>query len=436
MRDRSPEALLLLVAAGLLLGACRPARNAGATAAGGLACAGDNGGITLPAGFCATVFADSVGGARHITVAANGDVFVALNGSGPSVVALRDENRDGHADVKQYFGDVSGDRGEQFAGIQMRDTLLYVDAVTAIVRYRVPRASLRPAGSPDTIVMDLPTGGHGARNFTLDPTGTTLFVNVGSQTNSCQVRDRSLESPGHDPCAELETRAGIWQFSAHRLHQRQRDGVRFATGIRNAMGLAVNPVNGLVYATQHGRDQLAQNWPKLFTVEQSAENPAEELLQVNRGDDFGWPYCFYGVDRKARVLAPEYGGDGTAIGRCAAKKQPIAIFPGHWAPMSLVFYEGTQFPARYREGAFVAFHGSWNRAPLPQAGYRVAFVPMANGRPSGGFETFADGFPGVDLAVGAYHRPVGLAQAPDGSLFITDDAGGRIWRVGYSGAGR
>ena len=132
------------------------------------------------------------------------------------------------------------------------------------------------------------------------------------------------------------------------------------------------------------------------------------------------------------MLAPEYGGDGKQVGRCKDKQEPLVAFPGHWAPDGLTFYAGTQFPERYRGGAFVAFHGSWNRAPLPQAGYRVAFVPFKNGKPVGGYETFADGFWKEDPA-GPKHRPVGVAVGPDGSLYITDDAAGTIWRVMYRG---
>ncbi|HEX8905549.1 MAG TPA: hypothetical protein VF771_11935 [Longimicrobiaceae bacterium] len=130
------------------------------------------------------------------------------------------------------------------------------------------------------------------------------------------------------------------------------------------------------------------------------------------------------------MLAPEYGGKGSEVGRCARMKAPLVGFPGHWAPESLVFYTGTRFPARYRGGAFIAFHGSWNRAPLPQAGFRVVFVPMSGGR-AGTYETFTDLTPAGGGRPA--HRPMGLAVAPDGALFLTDDAGGRIWRIVYRG---
>jgi glucose/arabinose dehydrogenase len=130
------------------------------------------------------------------------------------------------------------------------------------------------------------------------------------------------------------------------------------------------------------------------------------------------------------VLAPEYGGDGQQAGRCTGKKDPVYAFPGHWAPNDMLFYTGTQFPARYRDGVFVVFHGSWNRAPLPQQGFNVVFLPMRDGRAAGDFEVFADGFTGGNNAQAA-HRPTGIAQGPDGSIYVTDDVAGRIWRILY-----
>jgi glucose/arabinose dehydrogenase len=137
--------------------------------------------------------------------------------------------------------------------------------------------------------------------------------------------------------------------------------------------------------------------------------------------------------QKKLVLAPEYGGDGgKAVGECAQKRTPVAFFPAHWAPNALVFYNKTQFPAKYRGGAFIAFHGSWNRAPFPQQGYNLVFVPFARGRATGQYEVFADGFAGATKAPDrAAHRPSGLAVGPDGALYISDDTHGRIWRVTY-----
>jgi glucose/arabinose dehydrogenase len=417
----------IVVAIALLLTACHPSIRSAQQGARPV-CDADNGGITLPRGFCALVVADSLGPARHIAVAPNGDVFVAIRNTREAkgaVVALRDTTGDGRLDVRERFGENGG------SGIAVRGTDLFFGTDDAVLRYRIQGASLRPSGSVDTIVGQLPMGrSHNAKTIVVR--GNDLFVNVGSPSNSCQLQDRRPQSPGQDPCPELETRAGIWRFDANRTGQTQGDGERWATGIRNAVAITIDS-SGTVWVAQHGRDQLVQNWPAHFDTTESAELPAEELLRVARGDDFGWPYCFYDGFARRKVLAPEYGGDGQQAGRCASVKQPVAAFPAHWAPNGLVFYQGGQFPARFRGGAFIAFHGSWNRAPRPQGGYNVVFVPFASGA-AGPHEIFAAGFAGDSMQpAGARHRPVGLAVGPDGSLYISDDRGGRIWRVFWRG---
>jgi len=250
--------------------------------------------------------------------------------------------------------------------------------------------------------------------------------------------DRERGSPGVDPC-DMSRGGGVWRYRADKLNQRFSADRQFATGIRNAMGLAFSN-DGKLWATQHGRDQLHYLWPATFPEPAyEGANPGEELMQVNEGDDFGWPYCYYDVDLKTLVLAPEYGGDGRKTAQCSGKTQPLMAFPGHWAPNDIVFYTGNQFPSQYKGGAFIAFHGSWNRAPLPQAGFRVVFAPFRFNRPVGTYTTFADGFnpnPGPGRAPQGTRRPTGLAQAPDGSLFLTDDSGGTVWRITYRGTPR
>lgn len=425
------------------VGADSTAATAAAPAA---TCPDTSAGLTLPTGFCATIFADSVMNGRHAVVASNGDVYITVEGTAPSpekqmsgadkgtapysFAALRDTNHDGKADIVKHVGSLGN------TGIGLSNGYLYVDEGKRIVRYARPDSQLVPTAKAEVVVEGLPLSpGHRSRDFVIGSDGA-LYVNVGSATNSCQKKDRANESPGIDPCTELTTRAGIWRFAANKVNQRFSPSARYATGIRNAMGIAFGP-DGKLYATQHGRDQLYGNWQKTFPdPKYSADNPAEELLQVNQGDDFGWPYCYYAVDQKKLVDAPEYGGDGKKTDRCANRKEPVAVFPGHWAPMSLLFYNGSNFPARYRNGAFIAFHGSWNRAPEPQEGYRIVFQPMNGSSASGNFETFANGFAGVpsaELQPGtARHRPVGLATGPDGALYVTDDMGGRVYRITYA----
>jgi glucose/arabinose dehydrogenase len=397
-------------------------------------CDPEDAGLKLPPGFCAQVFADGLGRPRHLVVAPNGDVFAARRGSrrgggAVGIAALRDTDGDGVADVVKRFGEKGG------TGIALYGGYLYFGADDAVLRYPLPAGSLEPSGPPETIVSGLPaTRSHRAKSIAITPDGT-LFVNIGAPSNACQVADRQAGSPGQDPCPELETRAGIWKFDANRPGQTQAHGERYATGLRNVVALALDPVGGGLYGVVHGRDQLYDNWPELFTQEQSAEKPSEEMVKIEAGDDFGWPYCYHDPELGRRVLAPEYGGDGKKVGRCAGIKEPIAAYPAHWAPNALLFYTGEAFPERYRGGAFIAFHGSWNRAPLPQGGYNVVFQPFGDDRrPAGDWEVFADGFAGSDVSPGgAKHRPTGLAQGPDGSLYVSDDKGGTIFRIVYTG---
>jgi glucose/arabinose dehydrogenase len=352
------------------------------------------------------------------------------------VVALRDGDGDGRAEQVERFGSVHRDgKAGGGTGIAVHGDALYVEVDDRIVRYRLG-SGLRPAGAPETVLGGLPMDGdHPMHPFAIAPDGS-LFVNSGSASNACQVKNRAPFSPGRKPCGELATRAGLWQYDAAGTGQRFSAAARYATGLRNTVAPAVNPADGALYAAVHGRDQLSGNWPKLYTEEQNNELPAEVFARVEKGDDFGWPYCYDDPALGKLVLGPEYGGDGKEVGRCAEKKPPVHAFPAHWAPIAVLFYTGDQFPDRYRGGAFIAFHGSWNRAPEPQAGYNVAFLPFEGERPAGEFEVFADGFAGsAKDPRNAAHRPTGLAQGPDGSLYVADDQGGRIWRILYTGDG-
>jgi len=407
-------------------------------------CAPGNGGLSLPPGFCATIFADNLGHARHMAVAADGTLYVNTwsgryyrNSPPPKggfLIALRDTNGDGVADDVHRFGDTPEQGSAGGTGIALYKGALYAEMNDRIIRFALTPGSPVPSGPATTILSGMPlTGDHPMHPFVIDQTGQ-LFVNSGSPSNACELKNRMPNSPGHEPCTQLETRAGIWLYDANKADQHFSPAERYATGIRNSGGQAFDSA-GRLFATQHGRDQLSQNWPSLYRPEQGPELPAEELLQVSKGDDFGWPYCYYDGFQKKLVLAPEYGGDGKNVGQCADKKGPVAAFPAHWAPNGLLIYGGQSFPNAYRGGAFIAFHGSWNRAPAPQDGYNVVFQPLADGQASGQYILFADGFAGAVKDPGqAQFRPSGLAMGPDGALYISDDVHGRIWRVTYKGA--
>jgi mono/diheme cytochrome c family protein len=269
--------------------------------------------------------------------------------------------------------------------------------------------------------------------FIIDGKGS-MYVDVATATNACQSQNRQPGSLGANPCTELETRGGIWRYDANKTNQRFSPAARYATGIRNAEGFSFDS-SGNLFVTQHGRDQLHANWPKLYKPEEEATLPAEELLLLKPGGDYGWPECYYDGVQQKLVLAPEYGGDGgKRVGVCANKIGPVAPLPAHWAPNAMVRYDKQEFPTRYRNGVFIAFHGSWDRAPYPQGGYNVVFQPLAGNRASGNCEVFADGFAGpIENPAGAAYRPSGLAVGPDGSLYISDDIHGRIYRIVHQG---
>jgi glucose/arabinose dehydrogenase/mono/diheme cytochrome c family protein len=412
------------------------------------ACPQDDSGLKLPPGFCATVFADGIGHARHLAVAQNGVVYVnTWSGSyyppnetpheGGFLVALQEKNGSGKADVIERFGETAKTGGAGGTGIGLYNGSIFAEINDRIVRYSLPPGSLVPPGPPITVVSGLPLGGdHPMHPFYIGSDGF-LYVDVGTASNACQLKNRTLQSPGAQPCEELETRGGIWRYSAKKTDQKFSPADRYATGIRNAEGFGVDPGGHRVFVTQHGRDQLHANWPALYKPEEEATLPAEEVMLLKQGGDYGWPECYYDSFQGKLVLAPEYGGDGGhAVGVCASKMGPVAAFPAHWAPNAMVFYDQKQFPARYRDGVFIAFHGSWDRAPYKQGGYNIVFQSLAKNRSSEGCEVFADGFAGaVTSPEGATYRPSGVAVGPDGSLYVSDDIKGRIYKITYAGQG-
>ena len=417
----------LLIVFSLLIGCTQ------SNSIGNLDFSSDNGGLTLPEGFQAVVVADSLGYGRHLTVNDNGDVYMILRraNDGNGIVALRDTDGDGVSDSTAYFGDVQG------TGIKLHNGYLYFSSTTEVMRYKMNSNELVPSSEPETVISDFPDqNSHAAKSFTFDDNGN-IYVNVGAPSNACQQESRTPGSPGMEPCPQLERQAGIWKFSATALNQtQQEDGQRYATGIRNAVALDWNSSVGSLYAVQHGRDQLNTLWPDHFNEQQNAALPAEEFFKVDEGNNFGWPYAYYDWQKNQKMVGPEYGGDGETPVEEGKYENPVAAYPGHWAPNDVLFYTGNQFPAEYKNGAFIAFHGSWNRAPEPQEGYKVVFQPFEGDTVSGDFTEFAVGFPGVeDVGPGsAKHRPMGLATGADGTLYISDSRQGKIWRIVHTGS--
>jgi glucose/arabinose dehydrogenase/mono/diheme cytochrome c family protein len=438
----SVVAVLAAVSAGSSQASAQSPR--AAPQANAAACRQSDSGLKLPAGFCATIFADGIGHARHLVVAPDGVVYVnTWSGryygndtphTGGFLVALKDNTGDGKADVNQRFGETVQSGGAGGTGIGLYKGALFAEINDKIVRYSLRAGSIVPQDPAVPVVTGLPLGGdHPMHPFAIDGTGS-MYVDVATATNACQERNRTPKSPGIEPCAELDTRGGIWRYDANGANQTFSPAERFATGIRNAEGFAIDG-SGNLFVTQHGRDQLHTNWPGLYKPDEEATLPAEELLLLKGSADYGWPECYYDGIQEKLVLAPEYGGDGgKKVGTCATKSAPIAAFPAHWAPNAMALYDKHQFPARYRNGVFIAFHGSWNRAPYPQGGYNVVFQALAGDHASGQCEIFADGFAGaVKSPDQAAHRPSGLAVGPDGALYVSDDVRGRIYRIIYQG---
>ncbi|MDH3420766.1 MAG: PQQ-dependent sugar dehydrogenase, partial [Gammaproteobacteria bacterium] len=303
--------------------------------------------------------------------------------------------------------------------------------------FRFDGDEIVPSARPEIVVSGFPEQRlHEAKTFAIDAAGN-IYVNVGAPSNACMEEFRTRGSPGQQPCPQLDLQGGIWRYDARATGQTQAaDGERFATGVRNAMAIEYNAGEDEVYFLSHGRDALFMLFPEYYDADASAELPSEEMHVLVEDGDYGWPYTYYDHIQGKRLVAPEYGGDGRIEPEAGLYREPVAAFPGHWAPNDLMFYSGDRLPEHFRGGAFVVFHGSWNRAPRPQDGYKIAFLPFENGRPSGDWEVFADSFKGADVLenpADAVHRPMAIAQGADGELYVSSTVSGRVWRIDYVG---
>ncbi|WP_411032356.1 PQQ-dependent sugar dehydrogenase [Spongiimicrobium sp. 3-5] len=401
-----------------------------------------DGGLFLPDDFSSVVVVDSIAETvRHMAVTSDNILYAKLRNAHEkaSVAALQDTDNNGSADVIEKFGGLAKKEKWSYAtAMRVYNGYIYFSSDLVVYRYKLKPGTLIPDGEIEIVLTDDHEHGkheHIGKPIAFDNEGH-MYVPFGAPSNACQDPKRTPGAPGVDPCPQLEHHGGVWRFDANKTGQTQKDGYKYATGIRSVVAMNWNPVDDELYIVMHGRDDLLRLWPDKYSPWDSALLPSEEFMRVTEGSDFGWPYCYYDQMKGKKVLAPEYGGDGEIIGRCADFDDPVIGFPGHWAPNDLVFYEGDQFPERYKHGAFITFHGSTNRAPYPQSGYFVGFVPFKDGKPSGEVEVFADGFAGIDPIVSvkdAVYRPMGLAVGPDGSMYLSDSVKGKIWKITYNG---
>jgi len=380
--------------------------------------------IKVPQGFLIQEIAKDIGRARHIAITPQGVIYIKSsklkNGKGIFQLQLK-----GKEIAVESFGNYEG------TGIAIKKGYLYATSNEEVFRYKLDNyGKVINKNQPELIITGLINRRqHASKSITLDE-DDNIYVNIGAYSNSCQIDDRTQGSLGKNPCSILDSAGGIWKFKTNKLNQTYAQGMRYATGLRNVVGLDWNTQTNSLFVMQHGRDQLHDLFPEIYDTKQSADLPSECMYELHNGDNCGWPYIYYDHFQNKKIIAPEYGGD--------AKKStedylnPVIAFPAHLAPNGLLFYTGNQFPDRYKNGAFIAFHGSWNRAPEPQEGYYVVFVPFKEGKPIGNWEIFADGFAGKEITPrAAKHRPCGLAQDSDGALYVTDDTKGSIFKITY-----
>ncbi|MCK0190885.1 PQQ-dependent sugar dehydrogenase [Arenibacter sp. F20364] len=380
--------------------------------------------IVIPEGFSLQVVAEDLGNLRHMTVSKNGDIYVNRSKlkDDKAIVLLKDNDQDGKIDESRQFSDLPG------TGVLIKNGYLYTSSNSGVYRYKLnEKEEIIDIDNPENIVEGLADMGRdNAKPFVLDE-NENLYITIGSWNDSCREEGTGN---GIMPCTILDSAGGIWQFKADKLNQSFADGKRYATGVKNAVAIDWNEKTNSLFAAVHGRGAFHDFYPEHYTAKHSAELPAETLYELHVGDDAGWPYIYYDQFENKKMLAPEYGGDGKkTAGENAI--DPIMAFPAHLAPNDLLFYTGEMFPEKYRNGAFIAFHG---QSPELKKGYLVAFVPFKDGKPNGNWEIFADNFSGIDLANPSgpiQHRPCGLAQGPNGELYVSEDLKGTVYKITY-----
>jgi glucose/arabinose dehydrogenase len=341
----------------------------------------------VPAGFHINVFAKDFQYPRFLAVAPNGDIFLADTGAG-KVVILRDPQHTGVATQPEVFADGL----KRPFGIAFHDDYVYVGNTNEVIRFLYDKQTSKRVGQPEH-VLDLPSGGgHFTRTLAISKDGQKLYVSVGSSSNIDLEKD--------------SRRAAVLVCDPDGKNSRI-----FASGLRNAVGLGIEPYTGEVWVSVNERDELGDNLPPDY------------FTSIKDGGFYGWPYSYIGgnVDPRVKPQKPELVAQAII---------PDVLLGAHVAPLQFAFYTGTQFPESYRGGAFVAEHGSWNRAS--RAGYQVAFVGFKDGKASADPVPFLNGLVPDPSGKNVNGRPVGVAVAPDGSLLVSDDGAGVVYRVSYA----
>ena len=305
--------------------------------------------LTLPQGFSANVVADSLGSLRHLALNKNGDIYVKLNAlkEGKGILFLSDTDQDGKMDKTVGFANYPG------TGIRIQGNMLYSSSNTGVYKYELnAQGQVIDTSKATKIVQGLVDKGRdNAKAITLDG-NNNLYVAVGSYDESC------VDAAGHGiaNCPLLDSVGGIWQFSTNKLDQSYSEGVHYATGLKNVVGMDWNEATKSLFGTMHGRGGLHEGFPKLYTQDQDQSLPAETLYELGKGANGGWPYVYYDPVQHKKIVSPEYGGDGK---KSVDSKyiDPVTNFPAHLAPNDLLFYTGDMFPKKYKNGAFLVFHG-------------------------------------------------------------------------------
>lgn len=344
-----------------------------------------------PPGFEVSLFAEALDNPRTIYVLPNGDVLVMESlpqQSGSRIILFRDPQKSG----KPTQGRIFLHRLNMAFGMALVGNRFYVGNTDSIVVFPYNLGEEQIRRRPEKI-LDLPAGGHYTRNVIADPAGQKFYVSVGSATN---VDEQRVDEK--DP-----RRAAILQINP------DGSGMRvFASGMRNPVGMDWEPKTKTLWTVVNERDMLGD------------ELVPDYLTSVREGAFYGWPYSYFGQNEDPRKKGQRPDLVAKAI-------KPDYALGSHVAPLGLVFYQGKSFPERYHGGAFIGMHGSWNRSNL--VGYKVAFVPFRDGKPNGPVEDFLTGFTVGPKTSEVYGRPVSVAVWTDGSLLVSDDGSGKIWRV-------